>query len=83
MNQANEIQKQQYQRFTEIFEQGKQRYIEAVGHSKGYIPGVKGKDYLSDEEREEAKQLIQEIFEKSNSQKPRTISSKLSQNVSL
>ncbi|CCI00674.1 hypothetical protein MICAC_1070009 [Microcystis aeruginosa PCC 9443] len=63
MNQPNEIQRQQHQRFTEIFNQGKQRYIQAVGNSKGYLSGVKGKDYLSDEEREEAKQLLKQIFQ--------------------
>jgi hypothetical protein len=63
MNQPNEIQKQQHQRFTEIFNQGKQRYIQAVGNSKGYLSDVKGKDYLSDEEREEAKQLLKQMFQ--------------------
>ena len=62
MNQPNEIQRQQHQRFTEIFNQGKQRYIQAVGNSKSYLSSVKGKDYLSDEEREEAKQLLKQIF---------------------
>ncbi|WP_287685004.1 MULTISPECIES: hypothetical protein [unclassified Microcystis] len=63
MNQPNEIQRQQHQRFTEIFNQGKQRYIQAVGNSKSYLSSVKGKDYLSDEEREEAKQLLKQIFQ--------------------
>jgi hypothetical protein len=73
MNQPNEIQKQQHQRFTEIFNQGKQRYIQAVGNSKGYLSGVKGKDYLSDEEREEAKQLLKQMFQKSSLEKPMQI----------
>ncbi|MFM6061385.1 MAG: hypothetical protein ACKPAE_02730 [Microcystis panniformis] len=63
INQPNEIQRQQHQRFTEIFNQGKQRYIQAVGNSKSYLSSVKGKDYLSDEEREEAKQLLKQIFQ--------------------
>lgn len=62
MREPNEIQKQQYKRFTEILEIGKQRYISATGKTRGYRSGVKGQDYLTDEEREEAKLLLRQMF---------------------
>jgi hypothetical protein len=70
MDRPNDFQKQQHQRFTEIFNRGKQRYVQAVGNNKGYSAGIRGKDYLSDEERKEAKQILQQIFEKSSLEKP-------------
>lgn len=62
MREPNEIQKQQYKRFTEILEIGKQRYISATGKTRGYRSGVKGQDYLTDKEREEAKLLLRQMF---------------------
>jgi hypothetical protein len=34
-----------------------------ICNRKSYLSSVKGKDYLSDEEREEAKQLLKQIFQ--------------------
>lgn len=62
MREPNELQKQQYKRFTEILEMGKQRKIEATGNHRGYRGGIKGQDYLTDEERQEAKLLLRQLF---------------------
>jgi hypothetical protein len=63
MKKPNQQQQQQYQRFTEIFDLGQQRYFKAVGNVKGYRAGVRGQDYLTDEERNEVKALLRQIFE--------------------
>ena len=62
MREPSELQKQQYERFTEILNTGKQRYIEAKGTHKGYRAGLKGQDYLTDEERQEALSLVRHMF---------------------
>lgn len=62
MNNWTEEQKQKFARFQEILANGKQRYIEATGNQRGYQGGFKGKDYLSDEERQEAAQIIRQMF---------------------
>ena len=62
MKEPTGLQKQQYERFTEILNAGKQRYIEAKGTHKGYRAGIKGQDYLTDEERQEATLLLQQMF---------------------
>ncbi len=62
MREPTELQKQQYQRFTEILEMGKQRYIEATGSYQGYRGGIKGQDHLTDEERQEAALLLRQMF---------------------
>ena len=62
MREATELQRQQYKRFTEILEVGKQRFVEATGNRQGYRGGIKGKDYLTDEERQEASLLMQQLF---------------------
>lgn len=61
MREPTELQKQQYQRFTEILETGKQRYVEATGNHR-YRGGIKGQDYLTDEERQEASLLLRKMF---------------------
>jgi hypothetical protein len=63
MREPSELQKQQYERFTEILNTGKQRYIEAKGTHKGYRAGLKGQDYLTDEERQEALSLVRQLFQ--------------------
>lgn len=55
-------QKQKYARFQEILETGKRRYVEATGNDRGYQAGFKGKDYLTDEERQEAAKIMREMF---------------------
>lgn len=62
MKEPTQLQKQQYKRFTEILETGKQRYIEATGSHRGYKAGIKGQDYLTDEERKEASLLFRQMF---------------------
>ncbi len=62
MREPTERQKQQYKKFTEILETGKQRYINATGNHRGYRGGIKGQDYLTDEEREEARLLLRQMF---------------------
>ncbi len=62
MREPTELQKQQYKRFTEILETGKQRYIEATGNQRGYRGGIKGQDYLTDEQRQEASWLLRQMF---------------------
>jgi len=63
MREPTERQNQLHQRLTEICEIGKQRCVEAVGHLKGYRAGVRGHDYLTDEERQEAKLLLRQMFD--------------------
>ena len=63
MRAPSELQKQQYERFTEILNAGKQRYIQAKGTHKGYRAGLKGQDYLTDEERQEALFLVRQLFQ--------------------
>jgi len=63
MRESSELQKQQYERFTEILNIGKQRYIEAKGTHKGYRAGLKGQDYLTDAERQEALSLVRQLFQ--------------------
>lgn len=48
MKEPTELQKQQYKRFTEILETGKQRYFEATGKHRSYRGSIKGQDYLMD-----------------------------------
>ncbi len=62
MREPTKRQKQQYQRFTEILEMGKQRYIEAKGNHRGYRGGIKGQDHLTDEEMQEAALLLRQKF---------------------
>lgn len=62
MREPTELQKQQYRRFTEILETGKQRYIEATGNHQHYRGGIKGQDYLTDDERQEASLLLRQMF---------------------
>ena len=62
IREPTELQKQQYKRFTEILEMGKQRYIEATGNYRGDRGGIKGQDHLTDEERQEAALLLRQIF---------------------
>lgn len=62
MREPTELQKQQYQRFTEILETGKQRYVEATGNHHCYHGGINGQNYLTDEERQEASLLLRKMF---------------------
>lgn len=66
MKELTEQQKQKYQRFMEILELGKQRYSEETGINQGYRGGIRGQDYLTEEERQEAKLLLRQMFVMSN-----------------
>lgn len=62
MTEIGVLKKQKYERVKEILDAGKQRYVNAGGNPKRYRAGFQGEDYLSDEEREEALELMREIF---------------------
>lgn len=62
MKDWTEQQKQKFTRFQEILDTGKQRYTEATGSHRGYKGGFKGQDYLTDEERQEAAQIMRQMF---------------------
>lgn len=57
-----EQQKQKFARFQEILDIGKQRYVEAGGNPRRYRAGFKHQDYLTDEERQEAAQIMRQMF---------------------
>lgn len=61
MREPTELQKQQHIRFTEILNTGKQRHVESTGAHQGYR-GIKGQDYLTDQERQEASLLLRQMF---------------------
>ena len=62
MNQFTQVQQQEYLRFQEILNIGKQRYVEAGGDARRYRAGFKGEDFLSDAERQEAAAIMQQMF---------------------
>jgi hypothetical protein len=62
MQESHLIKKQQYEKVKEILDSGKQRYIDAGENPKTYRAGFKDKDYLTDEERQEALTIMRQIF---------------------
>ncbi|BAZ13670.1 hypothetical protein NIES4071_55100 [Calothrix sp. NIES-4071] len=62
MNELTLNQKQKFLRFQEILDIGKQRYLEAGGEPKRYRAGFKGEDFLSDAERQEAAEIMRQMF---------------------
>lgn len=62
MKDWTEQQKQKFARFQEILDIGKQRYVEAGGNPRRYRAGFKNQDYLTDEERQEAAQIMRQMF---------------------
>lgn len=62
MRNPTELEKQQYERFKELFALSRQRYLEAGGDPRKCPSGLKGDDYLTDEERQELFELGQQIF---------------------
>lgn len=62
MEEWTEQQKRKFARFQEILETGKQRYIKAGGDPQHYRAGFKGEDYLTDEERQEAAEIMRQMF---------------------
>lgn len=62
MENWTEEQRQRFAKFQAILAAGKQRFVEAGGNPKQYRAGFKGKDYLTDEERQEAVQIMRQMF---------------------
>ncbi len=62
MNEWSEAQKQLFSRFQEILTVGKQRFVKAGGEGKRYRAGFKDKDFLSNEERQEAAEIMRQMF---------------------
>jgi hypothetical protein len=56
------LKKQLYERVKKILDTGKQRYLDDGGEPRSYRAGFKGKDYLTDEERQEVLELMRQIF---------------------
>jgi hypothetical protein len=62
MNESILAQKDKFLRFQEILDIGKQRYVEAGGEPQRYRAGFKGEDFLSDAERQEAAEIMHQMF---------------------
>lgn len=62
MKEPTELQKQQLEKFREILDVGKQRYVDAGGDPRRYRAGFKDQDYLTDEERQAATSVMRQIF---------------------
>lgn len=62
MNEWSEVQKQKFSRFKEILNLGKQRFVEAGGDPQHYRAGFKDEDYLTDAERQEAAEIMRQMF---------------------
>ncbi|NJK48955.1 hypothetical protein HC931_12930 [Candidatus Gracilibacteria bacterium] len=62
MQEPHLIKKQQYEKVKIILDLGKQRYVTAGGNPKKYRAGFKEKDYLTDEERQEALTIMRQLF---------------------
>ncbi|MEH2043829.1 hypothetical protein [Nostoc sp.] len=62
MTQSNTIKQQQAQRILELFAIARQRYLDAGGNPRRTPKGLKGDDYMTDEERQEALVLGRQIF---------------------
>ncbi|MBN3908704.1 MAG: hypothetical protein HWQ35_19800 [Nostoc sp. NMS1] len=62
MTQSNTIKHQQAQRILELFAIARQRYLDAGGNPQRTPKGLKGDDYMTDEERQEALVLGRQIF---------------------
>ena len=62
MTQSNTIKQQQAQRILELFAIARQRYLDAGGNHRRIPRGLKGDDYMTDEQRQEALVLGRQIF---------------------
>ena len=61
MQEPNDLQKQQYARFKELFALGRKRYLEAGGDPRHSNGSLHGNDYLTTQERKELAQLGRKI----------------------
>jgi hypothetical protein len=57
----NDLRKQKYERFKELFEIARQRYLDAGGDPKHSSGTLHKNDYLTDEERQELFKLGSEL----------------------
>ncbi|MHC5772919.1 hypothetical protein [Nostoc sp.] len=62
MTRSNTIKQQRSQRILELFAIARQRYLDAGGNPRRTPTGLKGDDYMTDEERQEALVLGRQIF---------------------
>lgn len=62
MREPTELEKKQYARLQELTTIARQRYLDAGGNPKRCPSGLKGDDYLTDEERKEVRELERQIF---------------------
>ncbi|MEH2145155.1 hypothetical protein [Nostoc sp.] len=62
MKQSNTIKQQQAQRILELFAIARQRYLDTGGNPRCTPSGLKGDDYMTDEEKQEALILGRQIF---------------------
>jgi len=62
MREPTEQEKKQYARLIELTAIAKQRYLDAGGDPKRCPSGLKGDDYMTDEERKESRELERQIF---------------------
>lgn len=62
MNEWSTAQQQKFSRFQEILNLGKQRFVDAGNDPQHYRAGFKGEDYLTDAERQEAAEIMRQMF---------------------
>lgn len=62
MTDSTELKKQQYQRLNEIFAIARQRYLDDGGDPQQSSGSHKGKDYLTEEEKQEIRYLGDLVF---------------------
>lgn len=62
MTQSSSQKQQQVQRILELFAIARQRYLDAGGNPQRTPSGLKGDDFMTDEERQEALILGRQIF---------------------
>jgi hypothetical protein len=67
MREPTEIENQQYQRLQNLFAIARARYLNAGGNPNLSGGSFNGQDYLSEEEKQEIRQLRQQVFSRSNS----------------
>lgn len=62
MTNQNHIRKEQDRRLGELIAVARQRYLDAGGDPRHPPSGLKGDDYMTDEERQEALSLARALF---------------------
>ena len=62
MTNQNQIRKEQDRRLGELMAIARQRFLDAGGDPRRLPSGLKGDDYMTDEEREEALTIARSLF---------------------